>query len=201
MNTPINIDELTKDIVNNIQVGLHIYQLEDINDDRSLRMVYANKASEMYTGINPEAIIGKTLDDNFPGLREKDVPQKYADVVRSQKAVVLENVQYGDTRISESWFAVKVFPLPKNCVGVSFENITDKKGAEDAREELIKDLKQALEEITTLRGILPLCSFCKKIRDDKGFWQQVETYIEGHSQAEISHGICPDCYKKHYPGY
>ena len=59
--------------------------------------------------------------------------------------------------------------------------------------------KMAVEEIRTLRRILPLCSFCKKIRDDKGYWEQVDIYIHKHSQADISHSICPECMKEHYP--
>ena len=59
--------------------------------------------------------------------------------------------------------------------------------------------KKAAEEIKVLRGILPLCSFCKKIRDDEGYWEQVDIYIHKHSQADISHSICPECLKKHYP--
>ncbi len=63
------------------------------------------------------------------------------------------------------------------------------------------ELRDALEHIKTLQGILPICSFCKKIRDDQGYWDQVEVYITKHSNAEFSHGICPECMKKHYPKY
>jgi predicted ester cyclase len=58
---------------------------------------------------------------------------------------------------------------------------------------------QLLEEIKTLREILPLCSFCKKIRDDKGYWEQVDVYLHKYSEADISHSVCPDCAKEHYP--
>jgi ligand-binding sensor protein len=61
------------------------------------------------------------------------------------------------------------------------------------------ELKKALDEIKTLKGILPICSFCKKIRDDKGYWEQVDVYINKHSEADISHSVCPECMKKHYP--
>lgn len=61
------------------------------------------------------------------------------------------------------------------------------------------ELQKALEEVRTLRNILPLCSFCKKIRDDKGYWQQVDVYIHQHMDADISHSICPECLEKHYP--
>ena len=62
-----------------------------------------------------------------------------------------------------------------------------------------KRLVDYISEIQTLRGILPLCSFCKKIRNDEGYWEQVDVYIQRHSQADISHSICPDCMKKYYP--
>jgi PAS domain S-box-containing protein len=65
----------------------------------------------------------------------------------------------------------------------------------------ITERKQAEEEIKKLRGILPLCSYCKKIRDDDGHWEQVDVYIYKHSEADISHSICPECMKKHYPEY
>lgn len=61
----------------------------------------------------------------------------------------------------------------------------------------IKELQAAQAHIKTLQGILPICTYCKKIRDDKQYWQQVESYVEKHSQAQFSHAICPDCYQKH----
>ena len=64
-----------------------------------------------------------------------------------------------------------------------------------------KELKEALDTIKTLHGILPICSNCKKIRDDKGSWSQVEEYIGKHSEAQFSHGICPECARKLYPEF
>ena len=61
------------------------------------------------------------------------------------------------------------------------------------------ELKRALAEIKTLRGILPICGHCKKIRDDKGYWNQAEAYIQKHSDASLSHSICPECAEKYYP--
>ncbi len=57
----------------------------------------------------------------------------------------------------------------------------------------------ARNEIKTLKGFLSICSSCKKIRDDKGYWTQIEAYIRDHSEAEFTHGICPECFKKLYP--
>lgn len=77
--------------------------------------------------------------------------------------------------------------------------IIERKKAENEKEKLISDLKKALSEVKTLRGILPICSFCKKVRDDEGYWNQVEVYVKQHSEVDFSHGICPECIKIHYP--
>jgi PAS domain S-box-containing protein len=87
---------------------------------------------------------------------------------------------------------------PSGRYGIG-RDITERKRAEEALEEERSQLQQALDEVRTLRGIVPICSNCKKIRDDNGFWNQVEKYISDHTEAEFSHGICPDCVKKLYP--
>lgn len=74
-----------------------------------------------------------------------------------------------------------------------------RKEAEAKKEVLISELQKILNEVKTLRGFLPICSSCKKIRDDQGYWNQIEAYIRKHSDAEFSHGLCPDCIKKLYP--
>lgn len=81
------------------------------------------------------------------------------------------------------------------------QEIVTRKQIEEEKETLIKELQKSLDEIKTLRGILPLCSFCKKIRDDKGYWEQVDVYISKYSEADISHSLCPECMKNHYPEY
>lgn len=78
-------------------------------------------------------------------------------------------------------------------------DITDRKKAEREREKLIEDLQTALEEIKTLKGIIPICMHCKGIRDDKGAWNKLEKFITEHSEAQFSHGICEECLKKYYP--
>ncbi len=69
----------------------------------------------------------------------------------------------------------------------------------EEREGLILELRESLAKIKTLKGLIPICSGCKKVRDDRGFWEQVEAYIRGHSEAEFSHGLCPDCARRLYP--
>lgn len=71
---------------------------------------------------------------------------------------------------------------------------------ERERERLFKDLEKALSEVRTLSGLLPICSSCKKIRDEQGAWRPVESYISARSEAEFTHGICPECVERLYPG-
>ncbi len=80
-------------------------------------------------------------------------------------------------------------------------DITERKRIEEEREHLIKELQDALADVKTLSGLVPICANCKQIRDDQGFWMQVESYIQERSQARFSHGICPDCMKKLYPEF
>jgi hypothetical protein len=79
--------------------------------------------------------------------------------------------------------------------------INARRKVEKEHERIIVKLKNALSEVKALSGLLPICSHCKKIRDDKGYWNQLEAYIHEHSDARFSHGICQECAKKYYPDY
>ncbi len=79
-------------------------------------------------------------------------------------------------------------------------DITERKRTEKEKDELILQLKEALSTIRTLKGLLPICACCKKIRTSEGDWEQVEVYVRDHSEAVFSHGYCPDCIKTLYPG-
>lgn len=79
--------------------------------------------------------------------------------------------------------------------------IEERKKIEKEKEKLISELKEALSKIRTLSGLLPICASCKKIRNDEGYWEQIEIYIKTRSEADFSHGICPDCIKKLYPEF
>jgi PAS domain S-box-containing protein len=79
------------------------------------------------------------------------------------------------------------------------EEIKERKKAEGEKEKIILLLQEALKKVKTLSGFLPICASCKKIRDDKGYWKQIESYIKEHSEAEFSHSLCPDCTRRLYP--
>ena len=66
-------------------------------------------------------------------------------------------------------------------------------------ENIVIELEEALTKVKTLSGLLPMCSSCKRIRDDGGYWNQLESYVSNHSEAELSHSICPECYRQLYP--
>ena len=85
--------------------------------------------------------------------------------------------------------------LPDDSRGILAvsNDITERKASEQQREKLIMELRQALAQVKTLRGLLPICASCKKIRDVRGSWNRIETYISQHSDASFTHGLCPDC--------
>jgi GAF domain-containing protein len=89
----------------------------------------------------------------------------------------------------------------QNSVQALEREIADRKRAEQERERLIADLQIALAEVKTLTGLLPICANCKKVRDDKGYWEQVEVYVQAKTDLQFTHGICPDCYAVLYPGH
>lgn len=77
----------------------------------------------------------------------------------------------------------------------------ERKRGEAEKDVLIRELREAINRIETLSGLLPICASCKRIRDDQGQWKQIESYLKEHSGASFSHGICPECAQKLYPGY
>ncbi|PKK89150.1 MAG: hypothetical protein CVV64_15705 [Candidatus Wallbacteria bacterium HGW-Wallbacteria-1] len=94
-------------------------------------------------------------------------------------------------------FLITVKPIldGNKLFGISetFHNITERLELEEQKEELIRQLNETLDQVRTLRGFIPICASCKKIRDDKGYWNQLEAYVQMHSHAEFSHSLCPDC--------
>jgi PAS domain S-box-containing protein len=99
------------------------------------------------------------------------------------------------------WSADTIMYKEQTVVLSLFYDITERRQAEKERTRLISELQKALSDVKMLSGMIPICSSCKKIRDDKGFWNQIESYIESHSSAEFSHGMCPECTKKRYPDF
>jgi PAS domain S-box-containing protein len=154
-----------------------------------------------------ESVVGKTTFDFNPPELAKLYSEDEKKVVGSGQAMYdrEELALHRDTG-ERRWHLTTRVPLIDNrgkvtgIVGIA-RDITERKHAEAERERLIKELQDALADIKTLSGLVPICANCKKIRDDKGYWMQVESYIQERSQARFSHGICPDCMKKLYPEF
>jgi hypothetical protein len=98
-----------------------------------------------------------------------------------------------------AFFIVAAFTINnyRGTVSILMERIASQR---DQLEKSNEELNNALKSVKKLSGLLPICSYCKKIRDDKGYWRQIESYIRDHSEADFSHGVCDECARKHYPG-
>jgi rsbT co-antagonist protein RsbR len=131
-------------VVEQISDGVYIFHLEDRNDDRSLRFITANAATEALTNVAPQRIIGQTLDDAFPNLRQHGIPQAYAEVVRTGQPFQTELV-YSDEHVIESAFAIKAFALSEQHIAVIFQNITQQKQAEQQRQNETDQARLVLE--------------------------------------------------------
>jgi ABC-type nitrate/sulfonate/bicarbonate transport system substrate-binding protein len=167
--------------------------------DSNMKIIWANKSA---LDINPDAI-GQYCFTAFPGNKEMCDGCCCARAFETQRLEQAVMYQPSSKTAGESYWENIGIPL-KNSDGemtvleVS-RNVTNRVQAENQKKELIHDLKSALKEIKKLSGMLPICSHCKKIRDDKGYWNQIENYISEHSEAEFSHGICKECAEKYYP--
>jgi hypothetical protein len=133
------------------------------------------------------------LSEVFEKLRRGDRVDRYETV----------RVRKDGKAIDVSITVSPVNDADGNVVGASTiaGDITERRRQEDERLRLIGELTDALTRVKTLSGLLPICAWCKKIRDDKGYWQQVEAYVKDHSEADFTHGICPECMKRQVPGY
>jgi PAS domain S-box-containing protein len=132
--------------------------------------------------------------------------RRFSDVKAFIDATRGETEEFTVLRKNGSKFIVEVSSSNVNnpdgqIVGrmASFVDITQRKRMETEKERLIEKLQDAITNIKTLRGLIPICAHCKNVRDDKGFWHKVEVYVRDHSEAQFTHGICPKCVQELYP--
>ena len=168
-------------------------------DPQTLAIVDANPSACAYYGYSKETITRLKISD-INMLSERDVQQEVLKAETEQRNYFNFRHRLADGRVND----VEVYSGPIDVGGKSLlcsiiHDISKRKEAEREREKLICKLQKALNEIKTLKGIVPICSHCKKIRDDKGYWNQIEAYIQAHSEAEFSHSICEECARKYYP--
>jgi PAS domain S-box-containing protein len=175
-----------------------------------------NRASEQVTGLRAADVLGKFIwDVQFEVVpkerRTPDLYERFHSMI--QQALDNGHSQWFSRPINgelecpdgtRRYFQQTVFPIQTAkgvMVGSITRDLTEQVQAEKEREKLFGELEEALTRVKTLSGLLPICANCKKIRDDRGEWRELEVYVRDHSEADFSHGICPECAEKLYPGF
>ena len=169
--------------------------------DGEWNLSYVNHVSRKIYGLEPEQCAGLSfLEFVHPDDREA-TRESFEEWIRNRiTGASFENRQINRSEeVKEMLWTINLFYDNDGRLEVANSigrDITERKQAEQEKERLIEELKQALAKIKTLRGMLPICASCKQIRDDKGYWHQVEVYIQSHTDTEFTHGFCPDCARK-----
>ena len=186
--------------------------------DNNHRVIAWNLAIQRLTGIKKDEVIGQGdyayavpfYGNRRPVLidlalrRNKKWEEKYL-TLKEHNGILMESESFhpdmGDGGLYFAGTAGRIYNAEGDVVGAieTVRDITASKRSEQERERLIAELQDAISKVRTLSGMLPICSACKKIRDDKGYWNQIEAYIREHSEVDFSHSICPECVKKLYP--
>ncbi len=170
--------------------------------DSGHRWLLVNDGFCTFAGRTREELLGKTDHDFFPKHEADIFWEKDSEVLKTGKEVINDETitdSHGNTRNIITNKTLYTTPSGEKYVIAIGHDVTERKKLEQEREELIGNLREALSKVKTLSGLIPICSVCKKIRDDEGYWTQVDEYIREHSPVEFSHGICPDCARKLYP--
>jgi PAS domain S-box-containing protein len=178
--------------------------------DKHWRIIGWNRAMERITGRAEQDFISKyAWDMAYEFLPPHVKNPSMLDMLKAQHASFLAHQDFamGEFMIfvedgASRTISYTTFKIPAGAefmYGSILRDITDRKMVEVEREHLIAELTDALAQIKTLKGLLPICSSCKKIRDDMGYWNTLELYIMEHTDAEFTHGICPECIRKFFP--
>ena len=178
-------------------------------DDRG-QVTFINPAALRMLGFTQEEMSGQRVHDLIHHSHEdgtnypvEDCPM-YASYTHAAEGYVADEVLW---RKDGSCFPVAYSSMPiikdGKVIGavVNFNDIAERKRVEAEREKFVRELQDALARVRQLSGLLPICASCKQIRNDKGYWTQIEIYVQDHSEAAFSHGICPECEEKLYPEF
>ncbi|MGD8670901.1 MAG: PAS domain S-box protein [Desulfobacterales bacterium] len=178
-----------------------------ITADRVGTIAFCNTAAAKMFGHPVEKLIGQPISIIMPQRFRKAHERGMAKfVARGKSRMIDETVElFGITKDGNE-FPIELSLSTWKSGGETFytgiiRDISERKQHEKELNQLVSTFKASLAKVRQLSGLLPICSSCKKIRDDKGYWNQIEEYIRHRSDAEFSHGICPDCSRKLYPQY
>lgn len=163
------------------------------------KFVVMNPALARICGYSsPEEMLEKVTDISNQVYANPEDRLKFQKLIEIEEEVKGFEVQFKHPSKGLVWISIHAKAIRDEHGNIQYydgtvEDITERKHAEEVLAEEHKKLKQALAEVRTLQGIIPICAWCKKIRDDKGYWNQVEKYVSEHTEARFSHGICPEC--------
>ena len=178
--------------------SLDAFLIVDLNDSEILDV---SPAIRHVLGYDTRAIIGKNMFSLFPddtALNSKTI----ADNFEAYGTVVTQRFLRANGTVSSIDLTVSLIDWEgKEALLFTLRDATERIKAKEEREKLIRELQEAATKIKKLNTLLPICASCKKIRDDDGYWHQVEEYIRDHADVRFSHGICPDCMVKLYPEF
>ncbi len=178
--------------------------------DEQGRLEFMNPEAERLLGWDAQELAGTLLHDKIHHHTADGLPLSAAEcptltVLKNGGRVAVDEdvfLRRDGTPLPVAYISAPIFEDGKVVAAViAFHDISRRKRIEQEREKLILDHMDALSRIKTLSGMLPICSSCKRIRDDEGYWTQIETYINEHSEAEFSHGLCPECAQRIYPQF
>jgi len=174
--------------------------------DNYFSIISANKSYQEIFGRTANALGQLKCYDSRPGSRCRTEACPLVQIRNEGKSFYTCEATKEEKDGNKRYFIVSATPYldnENNRIGIieTFQDITPRRLLEEEREKLIASLRESRDQVKTLRGFLPICSSCKKIRDDKGYWNQIESYIKEHSEAEFSHSICPACAEKLYGEY
>lgn len=190
-------EEMFRRIVTTVREGI-------VSMDAENRITFVNAYLAEILGYEQEELVGQ----KFEKLLSTDERQDFLRRQEVRKGGIQEQFErkFSTKNGAEIWTIISASPLfdaEGHFIGSfgTVTNIHERKKAEIALQQKNIELQNAMNQIKTLHGILPICAHCKKIRDDKGYWNQVEVYVRNHTEAEFSHSVCPECIAILYPEY
>ncbi|UCF94125.1 MAG: PAS domain S-box protein [Desulfobacterales bacterium] len=180
-----------------------------ISSDQRGNIVFWNSAAHQMFGYTEKEIMGRPLTALMPvRFREmhKQALRHQDPAGTAQSGVIGKTVELVGLNQDGREFPIEL-SLSTWRIGADvfytsvIRDISKRRQIEKERDQLIQSLQESLAKVKTLRGLLPICASCKKIRDDNGYWNQLDAYIRSHSDVQFTHGICPECAQKLYPEY
>lgn len=167
--------------------------------DSEGRIVDMNRTMAELAGLPRASYAGRPATKVFSAHRE--ILALLGDAHELVGKENVHEIKLGDREFEVDFIALETSGRTRSGMLLVLHDQTLRKRMEWEREALIGELRETLKQVKTLKGMLPICANCKKVRDDTGYWHQVDVYIRNHSEAEITHGICPECHEQLYPEY